>query len=319
MAKICIVLATYNGEKYLSQMLSSLVAQKRKADLIIAVDDGSKDSSVEILKQFQDQLPLKIHVSPQNQGHRAAFEKSLEFARQQLTPEDLIALADQDDVWLPQKLELLEKEIEKPSQGKLPDLVFGDAQVIDSEGNITYTSWRGFAHIDTACSMKRQIAGINNVTGCLCLFRANLLQDILPIPAGVTVHDRWIAMLAERRGGIVPIDNPVIQYRIHENNAVGGKEPPKMSETLRLQAQWIQTLLDHRQKLFLTPQEIAFGEKFLKITQKRLSSPLQPLALPWLFANRQNLFITDSFVANLKRACFSAIGLPLAKKLWGKS
>ena len=112
MAKIGIVLATYNGEKYLRQMLESLLAQTRPADFIVAVDDGSKDCTLEILKSYQDRLPLQISISPQNMGHRSAFSKSLELARPQLGDDDLIALADQDDVWLPQKLEILEKAIE---------------------------------------------------------------------------------------------------------------------------------------------------------------------------------------------------------------
>ena len=110
MAKICIVLATYNGEKYLSQMLDSLVAQTRPADLIVAVDDGSKDASVEILKNYQGKLPLQIEVHETNKGHRAAFSKALEAAQSQLQPNDLIALADQDDIWLPNKLDVLEAQ-----------------------------------------------------------------------------------------------------------------------------------------------------------------------------------------------------------------
>ena len=107
MAKIGIVLATYNGEKYLTQMLDSLLAQTRPADFIVAVDDGSKDSTPEILKSYQDRLPLQISVSPQNMGHRSAFSKSLELARPQLGDDDLIALADQDDVWQEGKVETM--------------------------------------------------------------------------------------------------------------------------------------------------------------------------------------------------------------------
>jgi glycosyltransferase involved in cell wall biosynthesis len=120
MAKIGIVLATYNGEKYLSQMLDSLVAQTRKADFIIAVDDGSKDNTPAILKSYQDRLPIKLTFLEKNSGHRAAFSKALELAQPQLCDNDLIALADQDDIWLPQKIETLEKEIESlKSKGEL--------------------------------------------------------------------------------------------------------------------------------------------------------------------------------------------------------
>ena len=99
MARICVVLATYNGEKYLSKMLDSLVAQSRPADVIIAVDDGSKDSTCEILEKYRDTLPLQIEALPQNTGHRAAFSHALTLAQKFITEDDLIALADQDDVW----------------------------------------------------------------------------------------------------------------------------------------------------------------------------------------------------------------------------
>ena len=112
MAKIGIVLATYNGEKYLAQMLDSLVAQTRPADFIVAVDDGSKDNTPAILKSYQDRLPLQVTILEKNSGHRAAFSKALELAQPQLGENDMIALADQDDIWLPQKLQLLEKRVD---------------------------------------------------------------------------------------------------------------------------------------------------------------------------------------------------------------
>ena len=118
MIKIGIVLATYNGEKYLSQMLDSLLAQTRPADFIVAIDDGSKDDTPNILKGYEGRLPLQVTCLPHNTGHRAAFSKALELAAQQLGEDDLIALADQDDVWLPKKLQILEDTIQKKSRSE---------------------------------------------------------------------------------------------------------------------------------------------------------------------------------------------------------
>lgn len=313
MARICIVLATYNGEKYLAQMLDSLCMQTRPADMIIAVDDGSKDSSPQILQSYANKLPLQISVSAKNQGHRAAFSKALELAQQQLAAEDLIALADQDDIWLPQKLQLLEKSIGENA------LVFGDAQVVDGSGNSIAPSWRSYASIEKHISMKQQIAGINNVTGCLCLFRAALLGKILPIPEGVTVHDRWIAMLAERNGGIAAIDDAVIQYRIHGGNAVGGAQAASMSTTLNVQVSWAETIIANRSLLQLTDDEVEFASGLVKLCRRRLDSHLVLSKLPWIFKYRRELFLRASAVKTLKRVLFTAVGLPLAKKLWGKS
>ena len=313
MAKIGIVLATYNGEKYLAQMLDSLVAQTRQADFIVAVDDGSKDNTPAILKSYENRLPLQVTILEKNSGHRAAFSKALELAQPQLSDNDLIALADQDDIWLPQKLDLLEKEIQDKA------LVFGDAQVVDANGKITADSWHSYSKIEKKISMEQQIAGINNVTGCLSLFRAALLKTILPIPEGVTVHDRWIAMIADRQGGIAAIDTPVVQYRIHGNNAVGGVAAPSMSKTLETQIQWIQTILDNAGKLLLSKKEIRFAQKLLGLAKARLTRAISPLRLLWIAKHRNELFLKDSAAVTMKRILFTAVGLPLARKIWKKS
>ena len=320
MGKICIALANYNGERYLTKMLDSLVAQTRKADIILAIDDGSTDNSPQILKDYQDRLPLQVFRLEKNSGHRAAFSKALEIAKAQLDDDDLVALADNDDIWLPHKLELLEKKIETPSSDQAkPSLVFGDAQIIDANGNVTAESWRKFSKIETTFSMERQIAGINNVTGCVSLFKASLLKKILPIPKGVTVHDRWIAMIAGKNGGIVAVDAPVIQYRIHGANAIGGAPTPSMSKTLETQIQWTKTILSNAQRLSLTEKEVRFANNLLRLTTARLNHGFMPFQLPWIARHRQELFLKDSATITLKRILFSAVGLPLARKIWKKS
>ena len=320
MGKICIALANYNGKRYLTEMLDSLMTQTRKADIILAIDDGSTDNSSQILKDYQNRLPLQVFRLEKNSGHRAAFSKALEIAHKQLDDNDLIALADNDDIWLPHKLELLEKAIETSySDQAKPSLVFGDAQIIDANGKITAESWRSFSKIETKFSMERQIAGINNVTGCMSLFRASLLKKILPIPEGVTVHDRWIAMIAGKNGGIVAIDTPVIQYRIHGSNAIGGAPTPPMSKTLETQIQWTKTILDSAQRLSLTKKEFRFANDLLQLTTARLNRSFIPFQLPWIARHHQELFLKDTAIATLKRILFTAVGLPLAKKIWKKN
>ena len=293
MAKICIVLATYNGKKYLQEMLDSLVRQTRPADMMIAVDDGSTDSTMNILEQNLDRLPMEIVHSPKNMGHRAAFSTGLEEARRRLGKDDYVALADQDDIWLPDKLETLENEIGDAA------LVYGDAEVIDGKGQKTAPSWRAYSNIDTHNSMKRQIAGINNVTGCLTLFRASLLPTILPISENVP--------------------QIVAQYRIHGNNAVGGARQPPMSETLTTQQKWIEEILCHRHELKLSHGEVRFAERLLELSLRRQNEAFIPSAIPWAFANRHDLFLKDNAFKTLQRVLFMAVGFPLAKRFFGKS
>ena len=313
MSHICIVLATYNGERFLKEMLQSLEIQTRPADKIIAIDDASQDSSIKILESFKATLPLEIFKQAKNGGHCKAFATGLEYARQFTQPGDLIALADQDDVWKKDKLEKLEKEI-----GEYP-LIFGDAEVIDKDGKIIHDSWRKQALIQKSIPLKAQIAGINNVTGCLSLFKVELLDKILPIPEGVTVHDCWIAMIAERNGGIKAIDDAVVQYRLHDSNAVGGRPAPAMSKTLAIQERWLQMILANTERLALTPDEIHFTKHLLTLTQKRLNKNFLPSEIPWIFANKNVLFNKVKTFALIKKIFFTAIGLPLAKRIWKKS
>ena len=313
MNKIYIALCTYNGERFLPRFLESLQRQTRPADTIIAYDDGSTDRTVSILEAFTAKMPLQIFAGNKNHGHRAAFNQALSLVQKNANPEDEIALADQDDEWLPDKLEILENALKHQS------LVFGDARVIDAWGNEIDHSWRKFASLPQHVSLKSQIAGVNNVTGCLSLFRASLLESILPIPEGVTVHDRWIAMIAERHGGIHPIPNPVIKYRLHDSNAIGGKPIPKMSETLKLQKQWVKTILQNAHRIALEIEEIQFAETLLQLHRARETEAISLRFLPWIYRQRHQLFPSGSFKKRLQQILFSCIGLPLAKKVWGKS
>lgn len=313
MNKIHIALCTYNGEKFLDQFLESLLRQTRPADTIIAYDDGSFDSTVSILESFADRLPLQIFAGNRNQGHRAAFDQALALVKKIASPSDKIALADQDDIWLPSKLEILDSALKNHA------LVFGDARVIDASGKELSHSWRKFAAIPRQVSLKSQIAGINNVTGCLSLFRASLLDYILPIPDGVTVHDRWIAMLAERHGGILSLPESVIKYRLHNSNAIGGKPVPKMSATLRLQERWVETILQNARKLALDEEEILFAKRLLEIHRARQTEFLSPRFFPWIYRQRGQLFPPGNIKKRIRQVLFSCVGLPLAKKIWKKT
>ena len=317
MAKICIALATYNGEKYLAKMLDSLVDQTRQADLIIAVDDGSKDRTVAILQEFQEKLPLKVTVLPQNGGHRVAFSKALEIAKSQLSDNDLIALADQDDIWLPTKLEILEKAIESPNKnGNVPALVFGDAQVIDAEGQVITKSWRALSRICIGLPARTHIAGTNDVTGCLSLFRASLLHKVVPIPQGVSVHDAWISLIAIKHGGISPINEAVVQYRLHDKNSVGLGNRFNFNETCEKQVAWTSLLMEQSRAIPLTDEELLFASQLNRYWTKRSKRAILLRSLPFLVKNRTYLFPDPK--SRTRKILFSLLGSPAVHLLFGK-
>ncbi|MCF0215312.1 MAG: glycosyltransferase [Fibrobacteraceae bacterium] len=318
MNSVHVVLCTYNGEKYLGEMLNSLVAQTYPCKTVIALDDASKDSTYKILESFHDKLPIKIFCNENNTGHRAAFSKALDLAKPFIEPGDYVALADQDDIWDAKKNELLVKNIGNAS------LVFGDAQVIDGEGNLTARSWRKLAHIGTDTNIQRQIAGINNVTGMLSLFKGELLEKILPIPKGVTVHDRWIAMVAQKNktpkgeGGVKAISHVVAQYRIHGENAVGGTAIPSMSKTLEIAYSWTQTIIANNNRLNLSSAELLFAQKHLNWIKHKQTRAFAFKYLPWIIKNQNQLFLQTSIFKRFMQMTFSCIGLSTAKKFLGK-
>ena len=319
MSKIGIVLATYNGERYLSQMLDSLLAQTRPADFIVAVDDGSKDSTASILEKYKERLPLQITRFAENQGHRAAFSKALELAQPQLGDSDMIALADQDDIWLPQKLQLLEKAIQEHDA----NLVFGDAQVIDGDGKIIGNSWRQMDGIPEQLSLRAILTGFTNVTGCMTLFKAKLLQQILPIPEKVPVHDQWIAFCASafagQGHGCKPVQEPVIQYRIHGQNAIGLGHTHTWTGNLKLNLQWSNMILDSRHFGALSESDQKFLKHYIAYVEDRLHKVFIPQHLVWVAQNASSIYPHVKGMAGfIPRILYGIVGAPVITKFFGK-
>ncbi len=314
MPRVFIVLATYNGERYLKPFLDSLCAQTIFPAKVIAVDDGSEDTTVGILESYKDKLPLGIYPQKENHGHRAAFNLALGIAQKEAAPDDFIALADQDDVWLPKKLEILSQKIGNA------DLIFGDAEVIDKNGEKIADSWRALAKLGAQQTDLERIAGTNNVTGCLSLFPASLLAQILPIPTGIDVHDSWIALIAARYRGIRTVPDKVILYRLHGGNAVGLGKADSFSCTLKKQEAWFIALTGSKERLKLTADESLFIRHYLKFIKARESSPVIPLFFPWLCRQRKILFPAPiASTDRWKKIFFSMIGFPFAKLFFGKS
>ena len=142
--KVNILMATYNGEKYLNEQIDSLLNQTYKNIQIIISDDCSKDSTKNILKQYEEQEPQKIKVFYQekNLGYVKNFEFLLNYEKEQ-EDSSIYMLCDQDDVW---KEEKVERSLEKLKEGNY-DLVFGDLEVIDENLNTKLKSYNDFMHL----------------------------------------------------------------------------------------------------------------------------------------------------------------------------
>ena len=222
---VSIALCTCNGEDYLGDQLASFVSQTVLPDELIACDDASTDSTVDILDRFSKEAPfaVKIHRNQQRLGPTKNFERAIS-----LCSGDFIFLSDQDDVWLPQKVNTLLEAL-RSNQGA--DYVFSDALIVDETlRSLGYTMWEsiGFARRERRrFKMVRQFDVLlkhNVVTGATMAFRAELKTTVLPMP-DESIHDEWVALVASAAGlqGVL-IEEPLIKYRQHPRQLLGGRK-----------------------------------------------------------------------------------------------
>ena len=208
---ISVALATYDGARFLPEQLDSIAAQTRPPDEIVAVDDGSSDATLTILEASP--LPIRLHRNQHRLGVAGNFERAIS-----LCGGDIIALCDQDDVWHPEKLAVIESEIADA------DLVFSDGLRIPTGG----TLWERFRF--TRRERRRDLfdvlAAHNVVTGATIAFRSRWRDKLLPFPRHPNLlHDRWIAIVIAALGRTRAIERPLIDYREHEEQQRGTRGP----------------------------------------------------------------------------------------------
>lgn len=221
--RLSIALCTYNGEAYLAEQLGSIAAQRRLPDELIVCDDRSNDGTLGILDAFarNSSFPVHIHENAANVGSNKNFEKAI-----LLCTGDIIALADQDDFWLPEKLSRIADAFDgNPHAG----VVFSNAAVVDRNLNpLGITLWERF---EFTRKRKRQFDSGNAwrvlldrqmVTGATMAFRKGFTDKIVPFPSS-WIHDAWIAFIMSLCAEMVYIDEPLVQYREHPGQQLGAR------------------------------------------------------------------------------------------------
>lgn len=216
---VSVVMATYNGERYLREQLDSILKQGHANFELIAVDDGSTDGTLGILQHYAARdARIRIFPAEQNVGLIANFERGLRLARG-----EFIVLADQDDVFREDKLaQLLSALQARPDR----DLAVSDLSLIDDAG-VTFAPslWKHQKMRPRAGKPFARLVYLNFATGCAMMFRRRLLQVALPFPPDCLVHDWWLAVVAASSlaGGLVVVDEPLTAYRQHQANVLGAK------------------------------------------------------------------------------------------------
>lgn len=202
---VSIAVCTYNGERYLREQLDSLVSQTYHNIEIIVVDDCSTDDTCEVIADYIGLPNLTFFKNDYNLGYVKNFEKAISFCSG-----DFIALSDQDDVWCPQKIEILMEHVKGSS------LVYHDSAFIDLAGKDMNKKMSDLFNMYQGNS-GLPFLSYNCVSGHSLLFEASLRERVLPLPDSF-FHDWWIAFIASEHGGISYIDRPLVKYRQHANS-----------------------------------------------------------------------------------------------------
>ena len=209
---ISVALALYNGNRFLSEQLSSLKDQTKKPCELIVVDDCSSDNSVEIANTFSCAFNKRIYLNDKNGGPVYTFKKLAG-----LCNGNHIAFCDQDDIWLPQKLELSLAEIKKLNN-KVPAIVYTDMSVIDEQGKLLQQSYFQQRKIRPHKLFFADILYGNIVTGCTALINKAMAAELEKMPLNIMMHDWWMALIAFSFGENFFIDQSTVLYRSHENS-----------------------------------------------------------------------------------------------------
>ena len=204
---ISIALCTYNGEKFLSDQLDSLVNQTYPRLQIVVIDDLSTDNTMCILQQYQQKYPfIEVYQNPVNIGYIKNFERALEYCKG-----DYITLCDQDDIWKKDKLEKLITLIDEKHI-----LVYHESELINEIGEqISKTLSETIGYISG--NSNRALLLNNCIAGHAMLFKKELLHYVFPFPTTIP-HDHWIAYIALTIGRVRYFNKVLVSYRQHINS-----------------------------------------------------------------------------------------------------
>ncbi len=205
---ISIVMATYNGEKYLREQVDSLLAQSYPSLEFVFVDDASADASLAILKEYAlHDSRIHLVANPINQGLLATFETGIRAAKG-----EMIALSDQDDVWMPEKISLLAGTIGSHS------LIYADSALTDAGGTITGK----FSDRNYLCDYPTALHYVfgTKAMGHAMLFKREIIDIASPFPDYVG-HDYILGFAAAALNGVSYFPATLVNYRQHSSNTMG--------------------------------------------------------------------------------------------------
>lgn len=221
---IDILMSTYNGERFLSEQIDSILSQDHAEFRLHVRDDGSSDGTVEILNHYaaRDERMILVIDDLGNLGAPASF-----FELIRGSDAALMMLADQDDVWIADKISRTLSRMQELADlygvGR-PLAVFTDLRVVDENLKIVADSFWAYQRLDPEISADwRSLLAQNVVTGCTLMFNAAARKVVLPFELPGMMHDHWIAAKVAKSGHIGYVAEPTVLYRQHDQNVEGAR------------------------------------------------------------------------------------------------
>jgi glycosyltransferase involved in cell wall biosynthesis len=217
-----VVLATFHGEAFLDEQIASILHQTLPPLRLLVADDGSEDGTLSRLHHWRRRSAVPIELlpaSPRRLGSCSSFERLLAAS---VAP--YVMPADQDDVWDPDKAQRLLNamaQLERRRGAERPLLVHAGMRLIDRKGQPLAACFHRHQGLDPHRDGWLDVALQNVVTGCACLLNRACIEQALPFPPEVVLHDGWLALVAAYGGGLAYLEQPCQSYRQHGRNLVG--------------------------------------------------------------------------------------------------
>ncbi|VTX49116.1 UDP-Glc:alpha-D-GlcNAc-diphosphoundecaprenol beta-1,3-glucosyltransferase WfgD [uncultured Leptotrichia sp.] len=249
--RIDILMATYNGEKYLSKQIDSIIGQTYQNWNLLIRDDNSSDGTLQILKKYE-KLDRRIKILCDNRGNLGIVKNFEELLKN--SESELIMFSDQDDIWLENKLDMYLKIAEK--------LEF-NGFLIHSESALFKKNHENISK-GSFISKKAVKKGLENVffnyfvQGATILISKEIRDFVFPFPKEAYLHDRYIHLISELFFERVFINQPLIYYRQHGNNQIGAKNTLKQLLSKRYfdkRDYWLIKFIYDKYNDFLTPNK----------------------------------------------------------------
>jgi len=273
--RVSIAMATFQGAPYLARQLESIATQTRPPDELVVCDDASGDDTRQRVREFAAHAPFEVRLEANRSRLRATrnFERALSLCRG-----DIIFLADQDDLWLPNKIEtLLRVFAEHPATGA----VFSDGLVVDSRLDpLGYGLWESLGF--NRAEQRRVRSGravevfLRHVVaaGTTLAFRSDYRRLALPFPDLRSCHDAFIAFVIAAVAGIRIIEQPLIHYRLHGENLIGIRKLGLRQQLEKAREQIAYDAFSYAATFFATARE-----RFAAQTEAHLRPSKQTLEL----------------------------------------